>query len=79
MSELIEIKIEDPGNTEEVEVVEIAVEPGQTVAQGERLLEVETDKANMDLEAPAGGVVEEIRVAEGDVVEVTRVFAVLRT
>jgi len=79
MSELIEIKIEDPGNTEEVEVVEIAVEPGQTVAQGERLLEVETDKANMDLEAPAGGVVEEIRVAEGDVVEVTQVFAVLRT
>ncbi len=79
MSELIEIKIEDPGNTEEVEVVEIAVEPGQTVAQGERLLEVETDKANMDLEAPAGGVVEEIRVAEGDVVAVTQVFAVLRT
>ena len=79
MSELIEIRIEDPGNTEEVEVVEIAVEPGQTVAQGERLLEVETDKANMDLEAPAGGVVEEIRVAEGDVVEVTQVFAVLRT
>ena len=79
MSELIEIKIEDPGNTEEVEVVEMAVEPGQTVAQGERLLEVETDKANMDLEAPAGGVVEEIRVAEGDVVAVTQVFAVLRT
>ena len=79
MSELIEIKIDDPGNTEEVEVVEVAVEPGQTVAQGERLLEVETDKANMDLEAPAGGVVEEIRVAEGDVVAVTQVFAVLRT
>jgi pyruvate/2-oxoglutarate dehydrogenase complex dihydrolipoamide acyltransferase (E2) component len=79
MSELIEIRIEDPGNTEEVEVVEIAVEPGQTVAQGERLLEVETDKANMDLEAPAGGVVEEIRVAEGDVVAVSQVFAVLRT
>ena len=79
MSELIEIKIDDPGNTEEVEVVEVAVEPGQTVARGERLLEVETDKANMDLEAPAGGVVEEIRVAEGDVVAVTQVFAVLRT
>ena len=77
MSELIEIKIDDPGNTEEVEVVEVAVEPGQTVARGERL--VETDKANMDLEAPAGGVVEEIRVAEGDVVAVTQVFAVLRT
>ena len=33
----------------------------------------------MDLEAPAGGVVEEIRVAEGDVVAVAQVFAVLRT
>jgi pyruvate/2-oxoglutarate dehydrogenase complex dihydrolipoamide acyltransferase (E2) component len=79
MSELIEIKIDDPGNTEEVEVVEVAVEPGQTVAKGDRLLEVETDKANMDLEAPAAGVVDEIRVAEGDVVAVTQVFAVLRT
>jgi pyruvate/2-oxoglutarate dehydrogenase complex dihydrolipoamide acyltransferase (E2) component len=77
--ELIEVKIEDPGDTVEVEVIELMVAVGDTVAEGAPLMEVATDKANADIGAPAGGVVEAINVAVGDIVDVGAVLAVLRT
>jgi pyruvate/2-oxoglutarate dehydrogenase complex dihydrolipoamide acyltransferase (E2) component len=77
MSGRIEILIEDPGNTEEVEVVAIEVAVGDAVAAGQALLEVATDKANMELEAPAAGTVAEILVSEGDIVPVTQLLMVL--
>ena len=73
----VEVKIADPGDTEEVEVVAISVEPGASVKKGEPLLEMATDKANEDLEAPQDGVVEEILVSEGDIVPVDQVFVIL--
>lgn len=73
----IEVKIEDPGQTEEVEVVTINVEPGAKVSKGDPLLEMATDKANQDLEAPQDGVVQEILVSEGDIVAVDQVFVIL--
>lgn len=79
MSDLIEITIPEPGNTVEVEVLAIEIAAGQQVAEGDTLLEVATDKANMELEAPAAGVIVELLVAEGDIVPVTQVFARLRT
>ena len=78
-SERIEIRIEEPGDTVEVEVVELSVEQGAAVAKGDVLLEVATDKANMDIVAPEAGVVEELNVAEGDIIPVDQVLAVLRT
>jgi pyruvate dehydrogenase E2 component (dihydrolipoamide acetyltransferase) len=77
MSDRIEIIIEDPGNTEEVEVVAIEVAVGDAVTAGQALLEVATDKANMEMEAPAAGTVAEILVSEGDIVPVTQVLMVL--
>jgi pyruvate/2-oxoglutarate dehydrogenase complex dihydrolipoamide acyltransferase (E2) component len=77
MSDRIEIMIEDPGNTEEVEVVAIEVVVGDAVAAGQALLEVATDKANMELEAPSAGTVAEILVSEGDIVPVTQLLMVL--
>ena len=79
MAERIEIKIEDPGDTVEVEVVEVSVAQGATVAEGDVLLEVATDKANMDILAPAGGVVAELNVAEGDIIPVDQILAVIET
>jgi pyruvate/2-oxoglutarate dehydrogenase complex dihydrolipoamide acyltransferase (E2) component len=78
MSE-IEIKIEDPGNTEEVEVIALLVEIGAEVTAGTALLEVATDKANAEIEAPDDGVISEIRVAEGDIISVDTVLAILQT
>ena len=73
----VEVKIPDPGDTEEVEVVEISVEPGASVKKGDPLLEMATDKANEDLEAPQDGVVQEILVSEGDIVPVDQVFVII--
>jgi pyruvate/2-oxoglutarate dehydrogenase complex dihydrolipoamide acyltransferase (E2) component len=79
VSDRIEIRIEDPGNTEEVEVVAIEVAVGDTVEAGQALLEVATDKANMEMEAPAAGTVAEILVEEGAIVPVTEILMVLTT
>jgi pyruvate/2-oxoglutarate dehydrogenase complex dihydrolipoamide acyltransferase (E2) component len=79
MSGMIEVRIEDPGDTVEVEVIELMVAVGDTVTEGAPLMEVATDKANTDIEAPADGVVEAINVAVGDIVEVDTVLAVLRS
>jgi pyruvate/2-oxoglutarate dehydrogenase complex dihydrolipoamide acyltransferase (E2) component len=79
MSERVEIVIEDPGNTEEVEVAAVMVSVGDAVEAGQALLEVETDKANMELEAPVAGTVAEILVEEGAIVPVAQIFMVLTT
>ncbi|EIW20102.1 MULTISPECIES: dihydrolipoamide acetyltransferase family protein [Pelosinus] len=48
---------------------------GESVAEGEILLEILTDKVNMEVEAPAAGQVLAIIAAEGDIVEVNKPIA----
>jgi pyruvate/2-oxoglutarate dehydrogenase complex dihydrolipoamide acyltransferase (E2) component len=79
MSERIDIRIEDAGDSERIEVLELMAAAGDRVKKGAVLLEVATDKANVEIEAPADGVVETLMVAKGDVVKVDRILAVLRT
>src|SRR5216684_4627899 len=50
---------------------------GEQVAKGEILMEVETDKATVDVEAPAGGTVAAITAAEGDEVPVGQTIALI--
>ena len=50
---------------------------GDTIAEDEPLFEVSTDKVDTEVPAPAGGVLTEILVAEGDTVDVGTVLAVL--
>jgi pyruvate/2-oxoglutarate dehydrogenase complex dihydrolipoamide acyltransferase (E2) component len=75
----VEVRIEDPGDTVEVEVIAVHVSDGASVRTGDVLFEVATDKANADIEAPHDGVIEELLVAEGDIVPVSQLLAVLRT
>jgi pyruvate/2-oxoglutarate dehydrogenase complex dihydrolipoamide acyltransferase (E2) component len=77
MAERIDIRIADPGDSAEIEVIELRVSAGDRVARGSVLLEVATDKANVEIEAPADGVVEKLMVAKGDVVKVDRILAIL--
>jgi len=49
--------------------------PGDTVAKGEPIVEIETDKVTVEIEAPAAGVLREVSAAEGDVVPVGRTIA----
>src|SRR5437764_11742206 len=50
---------------------------GQAVAKGEPLLEIETDKVTVELEAPADGTLAGVRVPEGEEVPVGTVVAVV--
>jgi pyruvate/2-oxoglutarate dehydrogenase complex dihydrolipoamide acyltransferase (E2) component len=77
MAERIDIRIEDPGDSAQIEVLELRAAAGDRVKKGSVLLEVATDKANVEIEAPADGIVERLLVAEGDVVRVDRILAVL--
>ncbi|MGH7831920.1 MAG: lipoyl domain-containing protein [Candidatus Binatia bacterium] len=50
---------------------------GEQVEKGETLLEVETDKVNVEIEAPDSGLLGEIRAQEGDVVQFNSVVAII--
>jgi len=66
MSELIEIKVPDIGDFEAVEVIEILVKAGDSIAEEDSLISVESDKATMEIPAPRAGVVKEILLSLGD-------------
>jgi pyruvate/2-oxoglutarate dehydrogenase complex dihydrolipoamide acyltransferase (E2) component len=70
----VDVHVPDAEEGAEIEVVVLNVEPGATVAEGDVLAEIATDKANVDVLAPAGGTVTEVLVAEGDVLEATTVL-----
>jgi len=63
----VDVVLPEAEEDAEIEVLELYVEAGETVAAGDLLVEVATDKANVQIPAPAGGVVAEILVADGDV------------
>jgi pyruvate dehydrogenase E2 component (dihydrolipoamide acetyltransferase) len=60
----------------EGEVVQVLVSEGDEVAEGDPILEVETDKAAVEIPSPYTGVIEKIRVQAGDVVSVGDVLVV---
>ena len=55
------VKVPDIGDFKEVEVIEVLVKPGDTVAKEQSLITLESDKATMEIPSPAAGVVQEIR------------------
>ncbi|MXY57387.1 MAG: dihydrolipoyllysine-residue acetyltransferase [Gammaproteobacteria bacterium] len=64
----MDVTIPDIGDAEDVEVIEICVDPGDAVAANDVLIVIESDKASMEVPAPFAGTVDEILVALGDVV-----------
>jgi pyruvate dehydrogenase E2 component (dihydrolipoamide acetyltransferase) len=74
-----EVRIPDIGDFSDVPVIEIFVKVGDTVKAEDPLVSLESDKATMDVPAPLGGVVQEIRVNVGDKVGEGTVIMVLST
>lgn len=66
---LVEIKVPDIGDFDEVAVIELLVKPGDTVAAEQSLITVESDKASMEIPSSAAGVVKELKVKLGDKVK----------
>ena len=73
----IEIRVPDIGNFSDVDVIDILVKVGDTVAIDDALITLESDKASMDIPASRGGVVQEIKVAIGDKVSEGSVILLL--
>lgn len=70
-----EYKLEDPGEgITEAEVVEILVNKGDEVKDGDPLLTVETDKAANEIPADFNGTIDSIEVSEGDTIKVGQVL-----
>jgi len=60
------VAVPDIGDFKDVEVIELLVKPGDTVAPEQSLITVESDKASMEIPSSAGGVVVEVKVKVGD-------------
>ena len=65
---LVEVKVPDIGDFKDVAVIELLVKPGDAVKVDQSLMTVESDKASMEIPSSHAGVVKEIKVAVGDVV-----------
>ncbi|MDF0606040.1 dihydrolipoyllysine-residue acetyltransferase [Neisseriaceae bacterium TC5R-5] len=82
MSKLIELKVPDIGGHNNVDIIEVFITPGQTIAVDDSLITLETDKATMEVPAEAAGVVKEVKavlggkISEGDVIAILEVGAV---
>jgi pyruvate dehydrogenase E2 component (dihydrolipoamide acetyltransferase) len=74
----VEIKMPDLATADsEVTIVRWLVEAGQAVKRGQPLLEIETDKATMDVEAIASGTLYSIHAQAGETVAVGQLIAVI--
>ena len=62
MSKETEIKIPDIGGFDNVDIIEIAVAPGDQIRKEDTLLTLESDKATMDIPSPAGGNIKKLLV-----------------
>ncbi|HEY8354944.1 MAG TPA: dihydrolipoyllysine-residue acetyltransferase [Methylophilaceae bacterium] len=61
-----EVLVPDIGNFESVDVIEVLVNVGDVISKEDPLITLESDKASMDIPAPFGGTVKEIKVKVGD-------------
>jgi len=76
----IEVKLPRYGaNMDEGTIAGWLKQPGDAVAVGEGLCEIETEKVTAVYESPVAGVLVEIKVPAGDVLEVGGVLCVIDT
>ena len=74
---LVEVKVPDIGDFDEVAVIELMVKVGDAIKAEQSLITVESDKAAMEIPSSTAGVVKELRVKLGDKVKQGSVVLVL--
>jgi dihydrolipoamide dehydrogenase len=77
MSKTIAVNVPDIGNFKDIPVIDILVKVGESVTAEQSLITLETDKATMDVPAPAAGVVKELKLKVGDTVSEGSVILML--
>jgi pyruvate dehydrogenase E2 component (dihydrolipoamide acetyltransferase) len=73
----IDVKVPDIGDFKDVAVIEILVKPGDTIKAEQSLITVESDKASMEIPSSTAGVLKELRVKVGDVVNIGDLIAIV--
>ena len=76
-SEVVIPRLGSSDESDQVKILRWIKEVGGPVQKGEPLLEVETDKVNVEIEAPDSGLLTEIRAGEGAVVRFNSVVAII--
>jgi pyruvate dehydrogenase E2 component (dihydrolipoamide acetyltransferase) len=79
MAEIIELKVPDIGDFDEVEIIEVLVAIGDSVEENQDLITLESDKAAMEIPATHAGVIKTLNVALGDKVAEGAVIATIET
>ena len=79
MSEMVEVKVPDIGDFDEVEIIEVLVSVGDQVAEEDSLITVESDKATMEIPSSHAGTVKEVKVNVGDKIAEGGLVVVLET
>jgi pyruvate/2-oxoglutarate dehydrogenase complex dihydrolipoamide acyltransferase (E2) component len=74
-----ELSVPELGKTEEINLIDWKVSPGENVTQGTEMAEIETMKSTFSLEAPADGQVDEVLVEPGTSVEVGQRLATIES
>ena len=73
-----EVKVPKLGdNISEAEVVNVLVNIGESISAGQSLIELESDKASVEVPSTAAGVIKEMRVSPGDKVKEDQVILIL--
>ena len=73
----VDVKIPDIGDFKDVSVIEVLVKVGDTIKSEQSLITVESDKASMEIPSSGAGVLKELKVKVGDVVNIGDLIAVL--
>jgi len=73
----VEVRVPDIGDFKDVAVIEVFVQPGDTIKVEQSLITVESDKASMEIPSSAAGVVREMKVKVGDKVNQGDLLALL--
>ena len=73
----MDVVIPSLGDIEEVEVIELCIEPGSSVVEGDTLIVIESDKASMEVPATCDGILQAYAVQLGDRVSEGTVIATL--
>ncbi|WP_456405693.1 dihydrolipoyllysine-residue acetyltransferase [Thiolapillus sp.] len=78
MANTTEITLPDIGDFKDVEVIEVLVSAGDAIGVDDSLITLESDKASMEIPSPAAGIVEEVKVRVGDIINQGDLLVILR-
>ncbi len=74
---VVEVRIPDIGDFKDVSVIELLVKVGDTIKAEQSLITVESDKASMEIPSSGAGVLKELKLKIGDVVNIGDLVAIL--